>query len=91
MTQQHVRRPPSTPSPAGPWSDLPLDVLSYIFAKLGAVDVLMGPGLACRSWLDAAKAPHLYRHVDMEFHEVVRKKMDNPDVLRSMAKMAVDR
>jgi hypothetical protein len=74
------------------WSELPLDVLALVFAKLGAVEVLMGAGLVCHSWLEAAKVPSLWRYVDMEHHEVLRgKKKKARDVLCAMAKAAVDR
>jgi hypothetical protein len=57
---------------------------------LGAVDVLMGAGLVCRSWLDAAKLPYVWRVVEMEdVPEVVRNKSGN--VMEAMAKAAVDR
>ncbi|KAM3261608.1 hypothetical protein ACQJBY_052345 [Aegilops geniculata] len=75
--------------PARDWLLLPLDVLSLIFPRVGAVDVLMGAGLACRSWLEAAKLPELWRAVDMDKHQVVFWKDD--DVLCAMAKAAVDR
>ncbi|VAH43392.1 unnamed protein product [Triticum turgidum subsp. durum] len=74
------------------WSELPLDVLASVFAKLGAVDILMGAGLVCHSWLEAAKVPSLWRYVDMEHHDVLRgKKKKSRDVLCAMAKAAVDR
>jgi hypothetical protein len=74
------------------WSELPLDVLALVFAKLGAVDILMGAGLVCHSWLEAAKVPSLWRYVDMEHHDVLRgKKKKSRDVLCAMAKAAVDR
>jgi hypothetical protein len=78
--------------PARDWSLLPLDVLTSIFVMLGAVDVLMGAGLVCRSWLDAAKLPYVWRVVEMEeedLPEVVRNKSRN--VMEAMAKAAVDR
>ncbi|XP_044392354.1 F-box protein SKIP19-like [Triticum aestivum] len=75
--------------PAKDWSLLPLDVLSLIFPRVGAVDVLMGAGLACRSWIEAAKLPELWRAVDMDKHQVVFWKDDA--LLCAMAKAAVDR
>lgn len=71
------------------WSSLPLDVLSSIFVRLGVVDVLMGVGLVCLSWLEAANLPDVWRSVDMDKHEVVFLKGDL--VLHEMAKVAVDR
>ncbi|XP_044969592.1 F-box protein SKIP19-like isoform X2 [Hordeum vulgare subsp. vulgare] len=74
------------------WSKLPPDMLVLVFAKLGAVDVLMGAGLVCHSWVEAAKEPSIWRNVDMEHHDVLRgKKKKSRDVLCAMAKAAVDR
>ncbi|XP_040247006.1 putative F-box/LRR-repeat protein 23 [Aegilops tauschii subsp. strangulata] len=75
--------------PTMDWSLLPLDALSLIFVRLGAVDVLMGAGLVCHSWLMAAKLPEVWRSIDMDKHEVVLLKGDG--VLCQMAKAAVDR
>jgi|UniRef100_A0A0E0EIV6 hypothetical protein len=49
------------------WSELPLDALSVVFANLHAVDLLMGAGRLCSSWLHAAKLPHLWRCIDMQW------------------------
>lgn len=77
--------------PGRDWSELPPDVLSLVFAKIGAIDVLMGAGLVCHPWLNAAKAADLslWRTVDMEHHDAVVKK--DKSVMRAMAKVAVDR
>ncbi|CAO2164104.1 unnamed protein product [Urochloa humidicola] len=86
---------PSRPPPASRnWSELPLDAITSVLAKLGAVDVLMGAGLVCRSWLAAAEEPSLWRHVEMlKVNKVVEKNLrcDETGVLCAMAKKAVDR
>ncbi|KAF7068674.1 hypothetical protein CFC21_074411 [Triticum aestivum] len=81
--------PPLSEPPARDWSLLPIDMVCMIFVKAGAVDVLMGAGLVCHSWLEAAKLPEVWRVVDMENHEAVLLK--DQTVLRAMARAAVHR
>ncbi|RLN03606.1 diacylglycerol kinase 5-like [Panicum miliaceum] len=75
------------------WSELPLDALALVFTKLGVVEVLMGAGLVCHSWLDTAKVPSLWRYLDMGHNNVVevKRRSGGRDVLGAMAKEAVDR
>lgn len=85
---------PAAPSETRDWSELPLDALSLVFTKLYLFDdVLMGAGLVCHSWLDAAKVPSLWRSVDMADRRLVKKKLRSreSDTLGAMAKLAVDR
>ncbi|XP_025820818.1 F-box protein SKIP19 [Panicum hallii] len=88
---------PAQAAPARDWSELPLDAIASVFARLDPVEILMGAGLVCRSWLHAAAAeePSLWRHLDMaSSHNAAVKEKSRysyADVLRAMAKKAVDR
>jgi hypothetical protein len=79
----------SKPRQARDWSLLPLDALATVFVRLGAIDVLTGAGLVCRSWLDAAKVPDVWRVVDMTKNDEIR--FESFDVWRAMTVAAVDR
>jgi hypothetical protein len=81
--------PPSLEQPARNWSELPLEPLHSVFSKLGVVDLLMGAGLVCHSWLEEAKQPDLWRSVHTRHHHKVLD-MSAGD-LREMLKAAVDR
>ncbi|KQJ86329.1 hypothetical protein BRADI_4g04740v3 [Brachypodium distachyon] len=75
------------------WSKLPMDLLTSIFAKLAPVEVLMGAGLVCHSWLEAAKLPDLlWRSLDMKhLNSNNNAVLKNKHFLRTMAKIAMDR
>ncbi|KAF0897787.1 hypothetical protein E2562_000497 [Oryza meyeriana var. granulata] len=79
---------PPPPPEMRDWSELPLDALSLVFSKLGAVEVLCA-GLVCRPWLRAAKLPHLWRCVDMAHHRGISWKKRS--VWCKMAEVAVNR
>ncbi|CAL5007871.1 unnamed protein product [Urochloa decumbens] len=86
--------PSRAPPGSRNWSELPLDAIASVLAKLGAMDILMGAGLVCRSWLRAAEEPSLWRHLDMLKHnKVVEKNLrcGETGVLCAMAKKAADR
>uniref|UniRef100_A0ACD5XAA1 Uncharacterized protein n=1 Tax=Avena sativa TaxID=4498 RepID=A0ACD5XAA1_AVESA len=78
--------PPVQDLEARDWSLLPLDVLASVFNRLSIVDVLMGAGLVCRSWLQAVKLPDVWRVVRV--HNGLFRYVDGID---AMLKAAVDR
>lgn len=79
---------PLPKQPTRDWSELPFDALYSIFANLGVVDLLMGAGLVCHSWLEAAKEPDLWRIVHMRHHEIAGM---NKNDLWAMLNVAIDR
>ncbi|OUZ99396.1 F-box domain [Macleaya cordata] len=71
------------------WLELPPDVMSLIFLKLGAIDILFRAQSVCSAWRKLSKEPQLYRLVDM------RNRWDLFDGdeydMEKMAREAVDR
>ncbi|KAI3873941.1 hypothetical protein MKW98_001590 [Papaver atlanticum] len=47
------------------WLELPLDVLSLIFLKLGVIDILFRAQSVCSVWRNFSKEPLLFRSIDM--------------------------
>nr|XP_051192173.1 putative F-box/LRR-repeat protein 23 isoform X2 [Lolium perenne] len=80
---------PASELHARDWSEIPLPALTLLFAKLSAVDILMGAGLVCQSWLETAKSPCLWREVDMSHSHKPCYKLLVEEC--AMAKVAVDR
>ncbi|KAI3910846.1 hypothetical protein MKW92_023729 [Papaver armeniacum] len=86
--------PISTKEPAASleirnWLELPYDVLSHIFLKLGAIDILLSAQSVCPTWRKVSKEPSLFRSIDM------RNRLDlfdgNEYDLEKLAREAVDR
>ncbi|MCL7024868.1 hypothetical protein MKW94_002823 [Papaver nudicaule] len=68
------------------WLELPPDVLSRIFLKVGAIDILLRAQLVCSMWRDSSREPSLFRSIDMS-REVFNLDLDPEKVARE----AVDR
>nr|CAB3482398.1 unnamed protein product [Digitaria exilis] len=58
-------QPAIEPAATRDWSELQRDAIASVFAKLGAFDILMGVGLVCHSWLNAAMVPELWWSINM--------------------------
>lgn len=70
------------------WAELPPDVLSLIFKKLGGIEILFTAQAVCVSWMRLSHDPQLWRHIDM------RNPWDLYDSefdLSKMARSAIDR
>ncbi|OVA13137.1 F-box domain [Macleaya cordata] len=66
------------------WLDLPQEVMSLVFLKLEAVDILLGSQLVCSAWQKISKEPHLWHLVQIQSHQ------DSLKVVK-IARAAVDR
>ncbi|KAF8775034.1 hypothetical protein HU200_005084 [Digitaria exilis] len=70
------------------WAALPREVLAAVLRKLDHIEILMGPGQACRSWRCAARDdPALWRRIDMRGHADLFYQLN----LHGMAQAAVRR
>ncbi|MCL7033381.1 hypothetical protein MKW94_024672 [Papaver nudicaule] len=79
--------PISTEEEVRNWVELPPDILSHIFLKLGVIDILFRAQSVCSTWRRGSKEPLLFRFIDM------RNRWDLFDGydMEKMAKEAVDR
>ncbi|KAF7847570.1 hypothetical protein BT93_L2831 [Corymbia citriodora subsp. variegata] len=73
-------------SPPCNWRDLPQDIATTIFPKLGAVEILANAQWVCTDWRSLCRHPLMWRSIDM------RNAGDRPDgALVDMCREAVDR
>ncbi|KAI3958760.1 hypothetical protein MKX01_023436 [Papaver californicum] len=70
------------------WLELPHDVLSHIFLKLGAFDILLSAQSVCPTWRKVSKEPSLFRLIDMRNGSASDDLMCN---VEKIAREAVDR
>nr|CAB3480271.1 unnamed protein product [Digitaria exilis] len=84
MNARGDAQPAIEPGATRDLSELPRNAI----ALLGPIGILMGAGLLCHSWLDAAMVPELWRSVDMASPNIAIAKMK---FWTAMAKKAVDR
>ncbi|XP_026396451.1 putative F-box/LRR-repeat protein 23 [Papaver somniferum] len=47
------------------WDELPPDILSHIFLKLGAIDILFNAQSVCSAWPEVSKEPSLFRSIEI--------------------------
>lgn len=69
------------------WAELPHDVLSVIFKKIGAIEILLHTQFVCRPWRHLSFDPAMWRVIDMTTLHGDNMELD----LEAMAKEAVDR
>lgn len=69
------------------WAELTCDVLSVIFKKITAVDIIRSAQFVCRPWRQLSHEPELWRHIEVTMPD---ERMEMTD-LESLAMLAVDR
>ncbi|MCL7051746.1 hypothetical protein MKW94_024448 [Papaver nudicaule] len=45
------------------WAELPFDVVSHIFLKVGVIDILLRAQFVCSTWRRVSKEPLLFRSI----------------------------
>ncbi|KAK8950693.1 F-box protein SKIP19 [Platanthera zijinensis] len=68
------------------WADLPGDILSIIFKKIGAVEILLSAQSVCKPWRQLSLEPSLWRRVELRMD----KRLDNNN-MAYLTMMAVER
>ncbi|KAI3940593.1 hypothetical protein MKW92_002982 [Papaver armeniacum] len=71
------------------WDALPHNVLSHIFMKLGAIDILLSAQSVCPMWRKISKDPSLFRSIDMRNRSYLFD--GNEYDLEKLAREAMDR
>ncbi|KAI3903574.1 hypothetical protein MKW98_032228 [Papaver atlanticum] len=80
---------PSSSEEVRNWLELPHNVISHIFLKLGAIDILLSAQSVCPTWRKVSKEPSLFRSIDMRNRsDLFDGKMYD---LEKLARVAVDR
>ncbi|MED6183343.1 hypothetical protein PIB30_037070 [Stylosanthes scabra] len=69
------------------WLDLPRDVVSAIFVKVGTIEVLRNARRVCSLWRNVSKDPLIWRTIDM--HQL-GDLTDSDDILDAMCRRAID-
>ncbi|XP_077243834.1 F-box protein SKIP19-like [Tasmannia lanceolata] len=70
------------------WAELPTDILSVIFQKLGSIEILFTAQAVCSSWMRFSYEPQVWQRIDMLNHcDIYEFEYD----LEKMARAAVDR
>ncbi|KAF5200948.1 F-box protein skip19, partial [Thalictrum thalictroides] len=73
------------------WLELPRDVMSLIYTKLGALHILYGAQSVCSSWRNLSKEPHLYRSIDLRTNNIASDMGYRGIDVNKLVKEAVDR
>ena len=71
------------------WLDLPRDVVSAIFVKVGTIDVMRNAQSVCSLWRNISKDPLIWRTIDM--HNLGDLHDTDCILLDAMCRRAIDR